>query len=55
VLDERGRALGILGHPWHTTTDMVTDLPKAMAYMKANTSLDAIRLAKGTEPFLPPR
>ncbi len=55
VLDERGRALGILGYPWHDTTDMVTDLPKAMAYMKANTNLDAIQLAKGTEPFLPPR
>jgi hypothetical protein len=55
VLDERGRALGILGYPWHTTTDMVTDLPKAMAYMKANTSLDAIQLAKGTERFLPQR
>ncbi len=54
VLDERGRALGILGHPWHDTTDHVTDLPRAMAYMKAKTNLDAIRLAKGTEPFLPP-
>jgi hypothetical protein len=54
VLDERGRAFGILAGPWHDTTDHVTDLPKAMAYMKANTSLDAIRLAKGTEPFLPP-
>jgi hypothetical protein len=55
VLDERGRALGILGYPWHDTTDMVTDLPKAMAYMKANTSLDAIQLATGTTRFLPPR
>ena len=55
VLDERGRALGILGYPWHTTTDMVTDLPKAMAYMKATTSLDAIKLATGTTPFSVPR
>jgi hypothetical protein len=55
VLDARGRALGVLG-PWvHDTSNLVTDLTKALAYMKAHTNLDAIQLAKGTTPFLPAR
>jgi hypothetical protein len=53
VLDERGRALGIVGGAAHDAADRVTDLSKAIAYMKAKTNLDAIQLAKGTEPFLP--
>ena len=53
VLDARGRAFGILG-PWaHDTSNRVTDLARAVRHMKAYTNLDAIRLAKGTEPFLP--
>jgi hypothetical protein len=53
VLDARGRAFGVLGAWAHDTSSRVTDLTKAIAYMKAHTSLDAIQLAKGTEPFLP--
>ena len=52
VLDQRGRALGILGWPGYDLSDRVTDLAKAMRYMKAKTTLDAIMLAEGTEPFL---
>jgi hypothetical protein len=53
VLDERGRALGILGSAAHDAADRVTDLSKALRYMKANTSLDAIQLATGTTRFSP--
>ena len=55
VLDARGRALGVPSTWSYDLSNGITDLSKAMAYMKANTSLDAIQLAKGTEPFLPPR
>jgi hypothetical protein len=52
VLDARGRALGVLNGWTHDTSNIVTDLAKALAYMKAHTNLDAIQLAAGTEPFL---
>ncbi len=51
VLDARGRAFGILGSWAHDTSNRVTDLAKALKHMKAYTNLDAIQLAKGTEPF----
>lgn len=54
VLDERGRAFGILGSPAHDASDRVTDLSKALAFMKATTDLDAVRLATGTTPFAVP-
>ncbi len=54
VLDARGRALGFVQSWAHDAATRVTDLRKAMAYMKANTSLDAIKLAKGTTSFAPP-
>jgi hypothetical protein len=53
VLDARGRAFGILGSWAHDTSNRVTDLAKAIAHMKASTNLDAVKLATGTEPFLP--
>jgi hypothetical protein len=51
VLDARGRAIGILNWWAHDAASRVTDLPKALAYMKAKTDLDAIRLAGGTTSF----
>ncbi len=52
VLDERGRALGILGWPTYDASDRVTSLSKMVAYMKAKTGFDAVRLATGTAPFI---
>lgn len=54
VLDARGRALGVLG-PWaHDTSNRITDLSKAIEYMKSKTNLDGVRLATGTTAFVPP-
>lgn len=51
VLDARGRALGVASSWAYDLSNGVTDLSKALAYMKAKTNLDGVRLAKGTEPF----
>jgi hypothetical protein len=52
VLDERGRALGILGWPMYDASDRITNLSKLIAYMKAKTKLDPVRLASGTTSFV---
>ena len=53
LLDSRGRAIGVLSTiaTFPPAENNASDLPKALAYMKAKTSLDAIRLANGTQPF----
>lgn len=53
MLDSRGRAVGIVSRWYYDTATGFTDFSKATQYMKAMTNLDAIQLAKGTEPFLP--
>jgi hypothetical protein len=54
VLDARGRALGVPSSWAYDLSNGVTDLSKAIAYMKAKTNLDAIKLANGTTPFAVP-
>jgi hypothetical protein len=54
-LDADGRALGLLSTISLDGSTGVTDLAQALRYMKATTDLDAVTLASGTEPFLPPQ
>lgn len=54
-LDSRGRALGTFSTISLDATTGVTDLAQALRYMKAMTNLDAITLAAGTAPFVPPK
>lgn len=54
-LDSRGRALGVLstiniGLPGGVTNG-VSDLARALAYMRANSAFDAVQLAVGTTAF----
>ena len=54
-IDSEGRAFGVLStlvilpQPGHNG---VSDLSRALAYMKAHTDLDGVTLAHGTEPFV---
>lgn len=55
-LDARGRALGLLSTIEATpfaASNNVTDLARALAYMRATTSFKGVKLALGTEPFRP--
>lgn len=53
-LGPTGGALGVLSTFSLTLSNQVTDLSRALAYMKTHTDhLDGVRLALGTEPFSP--
>ena len=53
VLDARGRALGIMNSVSLDGSNGITNLSRAIRYMKTKTNLDAIKLAEGTEDFSP--
>lgn len=53
-LGSDGGALGILSTiSLPTLSNQVSDLSRAMAYMRAHTDLDGVKLANGTETFSP--
>lgn len=52
-LGSDGGALGVLSTFSLTLSNQVSDLSRAMEYMRQHTDLDEIRLANGTEPFSP--
>lgn len=53
-LDAAGRALGVLSNISLDGSTGVVDLAQALRYMKATTTLDALTLAAGTQPFTAP-
>lgn len=58
VLDKAGRALGVLSTVQVLPlagSNGVGDLPRELAYLKANSGLPAVTLAEGTEAFTPGR
>ena len=52
-LGSGGGALGVLSTLSITGSNQVSDLSRALDYMRAHTGLDAIQLADGTEAFSP--
>ena len=57
-LDEQGRAFGVftkIGIAPYAGESTFIDLYRALRYMRAKTSLDAVRLVTGTAPFRPGR
>jgi hypothetical protein len=52
-LGSGGGALGVLSTVSVTLSNQVSDLSRALNYMKAHTNFDAVELADGTEPFSP--
>ena len=52
-LGSNGGALGVLSTVSLTLSNQVSDLSRALSYMKDHTDHDNVRLANGTEPFSP--
>ncbi len=52
-LGSNGGALGVLSTFSLTLSNQVSDLSRALTYMRDHTDLDDVRLANGTEPFSP--
>lgn len=52
-LGSGGGALGVLSTFSLTLSNQVSDLSRALTYMRGHTDLDNVRLADGTEPFSP--
>lgn len=52
-LGSNGGALGVLSTVSLTLSNQVSNVGRALQYMKDHTELDQVRLANGTEPFSP--